>query len=92
MDFTKIIEQWAASAPNAAIIGIVVWYTLRDHGKLLRSMDLRLAKILERQRTTPPLGVHVRPSHKRSRTHGDSDEPPMAIPRTVSEDDIEGGG
>lgn len=88
MDLTKILEQWAATAPSAAIIGIVVWLTLRDHGRILRSMDMRLAKMLERTRTTPPLGVpHGRRERERSRH--DSDDAP-SIPRTTSEDDIHG--
>jgi hypothetical protein len=76
--------ELAKSSPTAAIIGLVVWWTMRDHGKILRSIDLRLAKVLERTRETPAFGTPTR-HHNRPRSRSDSDDDPI-LPRTISQD------
>jgi hypothetical protein len=88
-----VVEKLLANMPSAAVIGFVVWWTLRDHGKLLRSIDIRIAKMLEiwrTQRPTPPMGVPTR----RRRTHADSDDPEasVVVSRTISDDDIGSDG
>lgn len=69
------------SSPAAAVMGFVVWWTMRDHGKILRSIDLRLARVLEHVRMTPPFGVPRAPS-----VHEIGAEP--SVPRTITDDDI----
>ena len=83
------------------IIGVVVWWSLRDQGKILRSMDLRLAKLLEHMRRTsptPPTGIpralkQERSSAIRARSHHDSDmrtgENEPTMPRTVTDEDLD---
>lgn len=81
--------ELAKSSPTAAIIGLVVWWTMRDHGKILRSIDLRLAKVLERTRETPAFGNPItRPHGHRARSRHDSDDDPMttSVPRTMSQE------
>lgn len=92
MDLQQLLEKTLANAPGALAIGFVVWWTLRDHGKILRSINLRMAKSLEVQRgmaaailpgrsSTPPGGVRTR-----GRSHSDSDQDSISLPRTMSED------
>jgi len=78
-------------ASPAVALAIFVLIALRDQTTLLRSMDRRLAKVLENARAlTPPMGVSTHFS--RARTRADSDDPPVAIARTNSEEDIGTGG
>ena len=101
MDQTSILAEVAKSGSAAVVIGLVVWWSLRDQGKILRSMDLRLAKLLEhirRTSPTPPLGVprairSERSAAIRARSHHDSDmktgENEPLLPRTVTDEDLE---
>lgn len=102
MDQTSIFAELAKSGPSAVVIGLVVWWSLRDQGKILRSMDLRLAKLLEhirRTSPTPPIGVPrvvlgERSQVIRARSHHDSDMQPddnekPSIPRTVTDEDLD---
>lgn len=75
----------------AVVIGFIVWWGQREHTRILRSMDLRLAKALEilrlDTRQTPSRGVPI----GRARSRNESDDPPVAVARTVSQDDIAHG-
>jgi hypothetical protein len=97
----SLITELARSGSAAVIIGVVVWWSLRDQGKILRSMDLRLAKLLEHMRRTsptPPMGVprsikQERSQAIRARSHHDSDmktgENEPTMPRTVTDEDLD---
>lgn len=78
-----------------AVVGMIVWWNLRDHARILRSIDLRVSKVLERQRVTPIRGVPILNTpraHKRQRSVHDSDmaaDDNIAIPRTSTDDDMD---
>ena len=76
-------------ASPALALAVFVLLALRDQTALLRSMDRRLAKVLENARAlTPASGAPTR--FDRARSRADSDDPPISIPRTNSEDDLGG--
>lgn len=95
-----IDPAWLKLLTTSPVIGLclIVWWQLRDQTKLLRSMDLRLAKVLENARQTPAQGIPTRAGYSpyaharvRARSRADSDEPGIAIARTSTEDDLGNG-
>lgn len=82
-------------------LALIVWFSLRDGRReaaadrletrtLLRSIDLRLSKVLDRTRTTPAMGV-PQGKHPRKRTAHDSDMETgetVALPRTVTDEEV----
>lgn len=100
MDVNELFLRIAETSPLAAVIGFIVWWGQQKQEKILRSMDLRLAKLLEHMRRvapTPPYGVPIAQSRERSRGHRqrsvhDSDmaaEDNVTIPRTVTDEDVD---
>jgi hypothetical protein len=81
--------EFVKSSPTAIAIGMVVWLTMRDQSKILRSIDLRMAKVLEQLRKSAPTPAMGVPQIKRHRTHGDSDDPPISLPRTITDEDLD---
>lgn len=97
----QLWTEIAKSGSAALIIGAVVYFALRDQAKILRSMDLRLAKLLEHMRRaapTPPQGIVTRDptgpirQYPRKRSTHDSDmETGESVPlaRTVTDEDLD---
>jgi hypothetical protein len=85
----KLIE----SSPGLAV-ALIVWFMLRDHGKILRSIDLRLGKTLEnlRRQSSPGAagGIPTQPiQDTRSRPNRAATQPGRT--RSARDSDMDDG-